>query len=215
MTRAAAARFVLLSTIWGSSFLLIKVAVEDLAPLQVALGRVLLGLLALVLVLAVRRERPPPWRVWGDLAVLAVFLNALPFTLFAWGETRVSSVLAGIWNATTPLLTLLVVLAVLPDERPTRERAVGLGLGFAGVVVVLGPWRGLGGAALLGSLACLAGAACYGIGTPYARRRLTGTSTSVLSLSAAQLACAGVQLAIVTPLLTDAPSELPARVVAA
>src|SRR4051794_25352437 len=110
MTRAAAARFVLLSAIWGSSFLLIKVGVEELAPLQVALGRVVLGLAALLPVLLLRGDRLPSRRAWIDLAVVALFLNTLPFTLFAWGETHVSSVLAGIWNAATPLLTLVVVL---------------------------------------------------------------------------------------------------------
>src|SRR4051812_10334723 len=99
MTRAAAIQFVLLSAIWGSSFLLIKVADEALAPLQVALGRVLLGFITLAAVLLVRRERLPPWRAWADIAFVALFLNTLPFSLFAWGETHVSSVLAGIWNA--------------------------------------------------------------------------------------------------------------------
>ena len=110
-----------------------------------------------------------------------------------------SSITAGIWNATTPLLTLLVALAMLPEERLTRARVLGLGVGFAGVVVLLGPWAGLGGGALLGNLAILAAAACYGIAFPYTRLYLTGRRESVVSLSTAQLLVATAQMLVILP----------------
>src|SRR5205823_3877200 len=123
--------FVLLSAIWGSSFLFIKVADRSFAPLQVALGRCLLGATTLLVLVAIRRERLPRGReAWTHLFVIAILFNSVPFALFAFGETRVSSVVAGIWNGTTPLNTLVVALAVLPDERPTRERVLGLLIGF-------------------------------------------------------------------------------------
>jgi drug/metabolite transporter (DMT)-like permease len=136
----------------------------------------------------------------------------LPFSLYAYGETTVTSVLAGIWNATTPLLTLVVVLAVLPEEQPTRSRITGLAIGFAGVLMVLGFWSGLGGAALLGNLACLAAACCYGLGYPYSRRVLAGRSESTLALAAGQLLCGTIELGIVTP-FTTRPTGMPLRVV--
>src|SRR2546423_13360941 len=147
--------FVVLSVIWGASFLFIKVGDRAFAPLQVAFARCALGALALVAMLAIRRESLPSGRdAWGHLFMLAILFNSVPFALFAWGETEVSSVVAGIANATTPLYVLLVSLAVLPAERPTRDRVLGLAVGFAGVVVVLGPWREIDGQ-LLGYLACL------------------------------------------------------------
>src|SRR5947209_2383814 len=103
------ARLVLLAAIWGMSFLFIKVGDEVLSPLQVALCRLIVGSIVLLLILAARREAlPRDPALWSRLFVAALLFNALPFTLFAYGETRTTSVLAGIWNATTPLITLLV-----------------------------------------------------------------------------------------------------------
>ena len=201
--------FVVLSAIWGASFLFIKVGDRAFEPLQVAFGRCLLGAIALLGALALRREPLPRGReAWLHLMVIAVLFNSVPFALFAWGETEVSSVVAGIWNATTPLNTLLVALAVLPDERPERARVLGLATGFAGVVVVLGPWSGLGGR-LLGNLACYGAAACYGLGFVYTRRYLAGRRESAVSLSAAQTLCGSIQLALVVPWLTSAPHRFP------
>src|ERR1700681_3688814 len=110
-------RLVLLAAIWGMSFLFIKVGDEALAPLQVALGRTMFGAATLLLILAIRRESlPRDIRVWLHLAVAAVLLNVIPFSLFAFGETRTTSVLAGIWNATTPLCTLPIAMLTLSDE---------------------------------------------------------------------------------------------------
>jgi drug/metabolite transporter (DMT)-like permease len=194
------APFVSLAAIWGASFLFIKVAVVDLPPLLVALTRCALGAAVLLAVLAVRREAlPREPRVWGHLAVVALLANALPFTLFAAGERHISSVLAGLWNATTPLFTLAVVTLALPEERPTPARVAGLLVGFAGVVVVLGPWRAAGGAELAGQLMCLGATLGYGLAFPYLRRTLSGRSESALSLSAGQLLCATGLLAVVAP----------------
>lgn len=204
------AQFLLLSTIWGLSFLFIKVGDQALAPLQVALGRLFFGALTLLLILGLRRERlPRHLAAWGHLAVAALLLNAAPFALFAYGETRVSSVLAGIWNATTPILTVLGAMAILPAERPTRERLFALGIGFAGVLVVLGVWRSFTGNDLAGNLMCLGAAGCYGLGFPYTRRYLAGRQESTIALSSAQLLCGTAELALITPLLTSLPSHVP------
>jgi drug/metabolite transporter (DMT)-like permease len=202
-------RFALLALIWGSSFLSIKVAVDVLAPVDVAFGRVALGAIVLLVALAVRRERLPAGRdVWAHLFVIALFGNSIPFLLLAEGETRISSVLAGIWNATTPLLTLVVATFMLPDERPTPRRVAGLVAGFAGVLIVLGPWRSVGGGELAGQLMCLGAAACYGFAFPYTRRFVAARPDSGTALSAGQLIWSAVQLGIATVFVGAAPGSL-------
>ena len=201
------ARLVLLGAIWGMSFVLIKIGNRGFTPVQVSFGRMLFGLLALAPVLLAQRGRlPRDARTWLHLAVAAVLVNSAPFTLFAFGEQHVSSLLAGIWNGTTPLFVLVVVLLTLPEERPTRERALGLALGFAGVLVVLGAWRGIGRGELVGSAACLSAAILYGIGFPYLRRYLATGGLTVPVLAFGQLAMGTLQLALVLPFAGGLPA---------
>jgi len=209
------ARLILLAAIWGMSFVFIKVGDGALAPLQVALGRTILGTATLLLLMAIRREGLPRGRqVWLHLAAAAVLFNALPYSLFAYGELHTTSVLAGIWNATTPLFAAPLAILMLPRERLSRDRLVGLALGFIGVLIVLGVWQGLGGSALLGNLLCLGAAASYGLGFPYTRKYLADRGESTLALATGQLLCGTIELAIITPFLTHAPSALPLKVIA-
>jgi drug/metabolite transporter (DMT)-like permease len=218
MPRAAygwSIRFLLLSAIWGFSFLLIKIAERELAPVQVTFGRMLLGALALVAIVALRRQPLPSGRMtWLHLCVVGVLLTALPFTLIAYGERHVTSVVAGIWNATTPLFTLPLAIALIAEERATRQRAVGLLIGFAGVLTVLGIWRSHGTTSLEGNLMCMAAALCYGLNFPYTRRFLARRQEGPLSLAAGQLICGTVGLAIAAPLLSSAPAATGAGPVA-
>ena len=200
------AQFVALAAIWGSSFLCIKVLNEDWAPTQVAFVRIALGALFLVALLAVTRSRLPARAAWKHLAVVAMLMNVIPVTLFAYGETKVSSVLAGLWNGTTPLWTLLVVLLFLPEEKPNRRRLIGLGGGFVGVGLLLGPWRNLGGDELIGHVACLGGALCYGLGLPYTRRHLSDRPESGPQLATAQLLIGTGVLAVVSLPLDGVPT---------
>lgn len=202
-------QFLLLGLIWGGSFLFIKVEVEaGIAPVHVALLRCLFGGAALLLILAFTRDVLPPPPVWKHLAVMALLSNTLPFVLFAAGETEVSSLLAGIINAMTPLLTLVFSLALLPEERPTARRVAGIAVGFAGVVVVLAPWEGLGTGSLLGALACLAAATCYGVSFPYLKRHLTGRPETGVAISTVQVGIGAVMLAPFA-LLGSLPDETP------
>jgi drug/metabolite transporter (DMT)-like permease len=204
------ARLVLLGAIWGMSFVLIKIGNRGFTPVQVSFGRMLFGLLALLPVLLAQAGRlPRDRRTWGHLFVAAILVNSAPFTLFAFGEQHVDSLLAGIWNGTTPLFVLVAVLVTLPEERPTRERALGLALGFAGVLVVLGAWRGIGGGELVGSAACLGAAILYGIGFPYLRRNLATGGLSVPVLAFGQLAMGTLQLAVVLPFAGGVPDAFP------
>ncbi len=210
-----AARIGALALVWGTSFLFIKVALDGLSATQVVVGRLLFGAAALAAVVAVRRvPLPRSPRIWGHLVLMGVVANLLPFFLFAWGEGHgAPSGLAGIYNATTPLWTLMVAVAALPEERPTVARAAGIVVGFLGVVVVLGPWHEAVGAKLGGQLACLGAAACYGVGFVYTRRFLARSGLRPLALSTGQIGAAAVLGLLLTPFVAADPVTLPLRVV--
>jgi len=199
--------FVLLSAVWGSSFALIKIALEaGVAPPWVAFARCALGALTLLVICVLTRTPLPRDRAtWGHAAVVAVLANTVPFVLLAYGEQHVDSVLAGLLNATTPLMTLLFVPLLVPTERITARGVAGLLIGFAGVLCVLGVWRGVAGGTVAGTLACLGSTASYGASFAYMQRFFAGRSGSASALSAAQLVCASVELAVVAPALAGLP----------
>ncbi|UZI32592.1 DMT family transporter [Streptomyces sp. VB1] len=203
-------RFAGLSLIWGFSFLLIKVGTEGYAPFQVTFGRLLAGTAVLVAAMALRRERlPRSARTWGHLTVAAFLLNALPFSLFSYAELTIPSTLAGICNATSPLWGMALSVIALSEDRPTRRRVGGLGVGFLGVLTVLGAWQGFSGLDLPGTGMALLASFCYPVGWIYVRRTLAGTGSSTLALTGSQLFLGTLQLAVVTPLFTSAPTSFP------
>ncbi len=181
------AKYVGLVLIWGSSFLLMKVGLEALAPIQIAALRILTGTAVLLGLLAASGGRlPRDPRVWGHLLVCGFFLAALPFTLFATSETRVASALAGIGNATTPIATVLATLFLLPGERATGRRLVAVAVGFVGVVTIMQPWTAAR-PDLVGFGMALVGGASYGVGWTYNRRFLAHADLGGLSQPAAVL----------------------------
>jgi drug/metabolite transporter (DMT)-like permease len=201
-------RFTALTLIWGFSFLLIKVGTDGYAPFQVTLGRLVFGTAVLAAAMAVKRERLPRGaRMWGHLAVAAFLLNALPFSLFAYSELTIPSTLAGICNATSPLWGMALSLIALSEDRPTRVRVAGLGIGFLGVLTVLGAWQGFAGLDARGMAMALLASLSYPVGWIYVRRTLAGSSHSHLSLTGAQLLLATAQLGVVTPLFTAWPTR--------
>ncbi|MFJ8165226.1 DMT family transporter [Streptomyces sp. NPDC096136] len=203
-------RFAFLSVVWGFSFLFIKVGTEAYAPFQVALGRVFFGALALVAVLLVRREPlPRGLRTWGHLTVAALLLNTAPFALFAYAEQTITSTLAGICNATSPLWGMALSLVALSEDRPTRRRFAGLGIGFLGVLTVLGAWQGFAGVDAKGTALALLASLSYPIGWIYVRRTLAGTAGSPVAMTAGQLSVSTLQLAAVSALFTSAPASFP------
>lgn len=203
-------RFAGLSLIWGFSFLLIKVGTEAYAPFQVTLGRLVFGTLVLAAAMVVKRDRLPSGvRTWAHLSVAAFLLNALPFSLFAYAELTIPSTLAGICNATSPLWGMALSLVALSEDRPTRRRVAGLGIGFLGVLTVLGVWQGFNGLDVRGTAMALLASLSYPVGWIYVRRTLSGTGRSNLSLMSTQLLLATIQLAVVTPLFTSMPTRFP------
>ena len=219
MNRSALARLGLLAAIWGCSFLFISIGVRELHPAYLALGRVLAGALVLLIILVIKRESlPRSPRIWAHNFVAGAVGSALPWTLFGYGEQRVPSLLAGIWNGITPLVVLPVAVLVFRTEKFTLQRVVGLTIGFLGMMVVLGAWQLHGGADLVGQLFCMAAALSYGVAIPYQKRFIAGSKLSGTALSATLLICATVQLAILAPIIAGhappAPWSLSLEVVA-
>jgi drug/metabolite transporter (DMT)-like permease len=217
VSRASLGRLCALAGIWGASFLFIKLALAGLSPVQVVLGRLLAGAAVLLVVVVARRQAlPHDPATWGHLALMGVVANIIPFFLIGWGEQRIASGLAGVLNGTTPLFTLGVALAVLPEQRWSPTRAAGMLLGFLGVVLVVGPWRQTDpvSSSVSGQLACLAAAGCYGVGFTYTRRFLAGRGHPPLALAAGQLVAAAGLLTLVAPLVAATPVTLSAPVVA-
>lgn len=131
--------------------------------------------------------------------MVGLVANAVPFALFSWGELHVTSAIAGVYNATTPLFTVLFSIAFLPSERATRARVLGLVLGTVGVIIVLGPWRGAGTNTVLGQLACLGAGLSYGIGLVWVRRFISPRGLDVVVQTAVQLTLAMVMVAAAVP----------------
>jgi drug/metabolite transporter (DMT)-like permease len=202
--------FIAVAFIWGTSFMFIKLAVEQLPPVYIALGRVTLGALSLLVMLAARREHlPRGWRLWAHLSAFAFFGSSVPFIMFGYAEQHVASVLAGIWNGTVPLTTLVVTLLLARfsriGARPHRRQILGLLVGFFGVLVVLGVWNGLGGSSLTGQLELLIAVSCYGVAMNYSRHIMATSRISAVQLSTGQTLMSTLQLAIVAPVLSGAP----------
>jgi drug/metabolite transporter (DMT)-like permease len=186
-------KYVALALVWGSSFLLMKVGLSALHPIQITTLRIVVGAVVLVVLLRMTGAHlPREPRVWAHLAFCSLFLTVLPFTGFVVGETRVSSALAGIGNAATPIAAVLIGLMLLPSERLTRARLVAVVAGFVGVVVIAEPWNLAGRPDPLGFGIVLAAASCYGIGWVWNRRFLAGADLGGLSQPAALLVCGAV-----------------------
>lgn len=161
--------------LWGCSFLFMSLALRVFSPMQVAFGRVLLGGLLLYVVVAATRQRLrwPVRRVRRDIVIVALTLSALPFACIAVAQTRITTVLAGLLNAVTPLWAALFLVLLLPSERPTRWQFAGLVTGVVGLGVLLGAWD-VGSVDLLGAALLLVATASYGFSTVWTRSHLGG-----------------------------------------
>jgi drug/metabolite transporter (DMT)-like permease len=196
----------ILSLIWGASFLFIKVAVATIPPFSVAFGRTALAAMLLYLVLRSRGLRMPGWGpVWGTFLLMGFFNGAVPYTLITWAEIHIDSGLAAILNALMPLFTVLLAHLFTGDERLNWMKVVGIFLGFLGVVALIGPaaLKGLG-KHVLAQLAVMAAALCYAVAIIYGRRLREVTP---LVSATGQLFCAAF-LTLPMVLVFDAPWAL-------
>ncbi|HEX2179985.1 MAG TPA: DMT family transporter [Actinomycetota bacterium] len=186
------AYLLVLALIWGSSFLWIKLSLRGFSPAQNTVLRLCLGAAALRIYSLARRAPLPRGRgVWIHLVAVASFANVIPYFLFALAETEIDSSIAGVLNATTPFWTAGIA-ASQGMETFNRRRVAGLLVGFGGVLLIFEPWSAGSQVMSLAGLACLAAAACYGVGFVYSARYLTGRGLTSLSLSSGQLMAAAV-----------------------
>jgi drug/metabolite transporter (DMT)-like permease len=178
---------VVLGVNWGSSFLFIKVAVEDLSPLMLVEGRMILGALTVVLTArALGLSLPRSRRLWLDASVMAVLNNIVPFTLISWAEEHIASGSASVLNASMPLFAALLAPVFIAEEGMTVARAMGLFTGFLGVAIFSGAdLPGILSSNALGNLAVLAAALSYAAAAVFAVRRLSAVHP--LTVSAGQL----------------------------
>jgi drug/metabolite transporter (DMT)-like permease len=196
-----------LGTLWGGSYFFGKVALTELPPFLVAIGR--LGLAAVVLHVVARaagHRMPASMRKWRAFWLMGLLNNAIPMSLILWGQTRIDSGLAAILNASTPLFTVLLAHVCTRDERLTANKAGGVLFGLAGVAVMIGP-DALGGAGrdLLAQLAMLGAAISYACAGIFGRRF---AGTPPLVAAAGQVTCSSLTL-LPLALLVDRPWLLP------
>jgi drug/metabolite transporter (DMT)-like permease len=205
MNRSDWTTLFILAVTWGAAFMFIGVAVREVAPLTYVWLRVTIAAAAMWAWVAWRREPAGlPRSIWGAVLFLALFNNVVPFILFGWGQTHIASGLASILNATTPIWGVVVAHFFTTDERITPRKLFGVGLGFGGVALMIGPslLAGLGNN-LLAQLACVTAALCYAFAGVYARRfRRMGVSP--IAVTTGQLTASAL-VALPLALIVDQP----------
>lgn len=185
MSRRHLIMLLALAAIWGASFMLIEIALRELAPSTLILLRLGFGALALAAYVPLSGASFGPLRPYAaPLALLGLLNTAIPFFLISWGQQYIDSGLAAIFNASAPLFTALLALGLDHAQRVTGLRLVGLVLGFGGIVALVGFEPGGGERAVVGSLAVVAAALCYALGALYAGRRFRGLPPLLVSFGA-------------------------------
>ena len=214
-------QFLGMGVVWGASFLFMKIALDGVSFGQVAWSRLVLGGLTLGLIVLATRPRvnggpvlPREGIVWLHFLVIAITGCAVPHLLFAWAEQYVSSSLASIYNAVTPIMTAVMVTAVFRVEKLARDQVVGVLVGIVGVVVIIAPWQysELTGD-LWGQLACLGAALCYGFTFGYTRKHLSGRAIAGTTFAFLNIGLAGALMLLLTPVLAWQPVALTAPIV--
>lgn len=200
--------YLTLAAIWGCSFALNKTALGSFTPIQLTTGRMVTGAVTVLLFLAATRAIPRPnLQEWRHLAVVGIVGLALPFLLIAFAQTRITSILAGLLNATTPLFAGLFIAWFVPAERPRRTQLIGLFVGFVGMAVLIGVWNLANGAVdPIGVAAMIGATVCYGFGTSFARVSLSSSQLSGAQLSGVQLLSGAALSLLVLPAAGTQPA---------
>ena len=205
------AMLVVLSILWGTSFIFTEIALEDIRPLTIATLRVSGAASALwIYLLIIGAEIPRSLSIWGAFLIMGIVNNAIPFAAIMFAQTLISASLASILNSTAPLFTVVLAGILLSDERITTSRIFAVILGFVGVVVMIGPPALLGiGADVLAQCAVLGASISYAFSAVFARRfKAMGLQPSVLAvgmLTMSSLCLAPVALFFDRPFTLDAP----------
>jgi drug/metabolite transporter (DMT)-like permease len=202
-----ALQFIAMGLIWGASFLFMKVGLEGVGPGQVVWARLVFGALTLGIIALITRSRLPREPiVWLHFTVVAITYCVIPYLLFAWAEQYVSSSLASIYNAVTPITTAILVTLAFRVEKLNRDQVLGVLVGVVGVVVVVGPWQvaALTGS-LWGQLACLGAVTCYGFSFGYIRKFISHRQISATSTAVMNIGIAAVIMLVLTPVIAVGP----------
>ena len=215
MRRSALPLMAGLALIWGSNFLWIKLGIRGMSPVELTFARFVLGAVALFPVMAHRREAlPRTARLWAHIGVAALSANAVPYLLFALGEQYTASSTAAILNATTPLWTVIIALAVRHGPAVRLPLIIGLIVGFAGTLLIFSPWQAASGITSAGGIECLAAAVSYGISYVYMDRYLAKGPVPPVTLAACQLLASAVILAGVLGVTGYRPIQLTGTTIA-
>jgi drug/metabolite transporter (DMT)-like permease len=199
--------FIILGAIWSSSFLWIKIAVQEVGPITLVAYRVLFGLLFGFVVIVIQRVNlPRDSRVWLPVLLLGISNVAIPFFLISWGEQSIDSAVAAILDATVPLFTIVLAHFALSDDKMTVSRVLGLLIGFAGVVVLMSKDIGASSSSLLGQGAVILACVFYAGSGVYARK-YTENTPSVLR-SAGPLISSTIVMWVAT-FLIEKPVKVP------
>jgi drug/metabolite transporter (DMT)-like permease len=199
--------FVLLGGIWSSSFLWIKIAVEEIGPVTLVALRVLFGLLFGLAVMAIGRvQLPRSFSDWRPLLILGIANVSIPFFLISWGEQSIDSAVAAILNATVPLFAIVVAHLALDDDKITLPKTVGLLMGFAGVVVLVSKDIGASTGSVLGQVAVVLASAFYAGSSVYARKSTKHTHGILRSFGPLVSSTAVMWLAVP---IAESPLRLP------
>lgn len=199
--------FLLLGAIWSSSFMWIKIAVQEIGPVTLVAFRTLFGLLFGIVVISIQRLSWPRSRgEWITLLVLGIANIAIPFFLISWGEQTIDSAVASILNATVPLFTILIAHYLLQDDKMTWQKVTGLLLGFAGVVILMSKDISASLGSVLGQLAIVLASVFYAGGAVYARK--TTAHMPGIMRSAGPLLPATLVMWLAT-FLFESPVEIP------
>ena len=181
--------------VWGCSFIFIELGLVFLSPFGVTFVRCALGAVTLLIFAKARKVGLPKGKsIWKKLWVVAMLLNVVPGVLFAFAQQYITSALAGIINATTPLMTLIFMLLIFREEKIKREQVYGLLIGALGVMTVVGVWKELGGNQLIGVIALLIAVSCYGASYPYSTRNVIPLGLKPEALATGQLLMATMTL---------------------
>jgi len=202
--------------VWGASFLFMKVALDGVSFYQVAWARLVFGGLTLGLIVLITRQRLPRERVvYLHFLVIAITNCVIPHLAFAWAEQYVSSGLASIYNAVTPITTALMVTLAFHVEKLNRGQILGIAIGIAGVVVIIAPWQHAAFTGdLVGQLACLLAATCYGFSFGYIRKFLSHRPIPGASFAFLNIGVAGAIMLLLTPVIAWQPVDLDPGIVA-
>lgn len=200
---------IILSVLWGGSFFFFEVLLEYWQPLTIVTLRVIIAACVLWLVLLASGTFIPKTRkAWFALLVVGILNNAIPFFLIVWGQIHITAGMSSILNATTPFFTVLVAGALLADERITGAKLLGVLIGMAGTIVMIGPqvlMSGFGSGSVLGQLAVMGAAISYAFAGVWSRR-FKDMGITPLVIAAGQTTMAALLLLPIT-LMAEAPLQ--------